>query len=75
MAEDIGPKAKAPPPQASPAKTSPAKPSVAGEFLSPQTALGNLDAGSAASLIAVASDITLIVDADGVIRDLSIQNE
>ena len=43
--------------------------------MSPQTALGEIDAGSAASLIAAASDITLIVDAAGAIRDLSIQNE
>lgn len=46
-----------------------------GGFTSPQTALGELDAGSAASLIAAASDITLIVDAAGAILDLSIQNE
>jgi len=43
-------------------------------FLSPQTSLGDLDAGSAASLIAAASDITLIVDADGVIRDTAFQS-
>ena len=43
-------------------------------FVSPQTSLGNLDAGSAASLIAAASDITLIVDADGVIRDTAFQS-
>lgn len=43
-------------------------------FLSPQTSLGDLDAGSAASLIAAASDVTLIVDADGVIRDTAFQS-
>ena len=42
-------------------------------FLSPQTSLGDLDAGSAASLIAAASDVTLIVDAAGVIRDTAFQ--
>jgi transcriptional regulator PpsR len=43
-------------------------------FISPQTSLGDLDAGSAASLIAAASDVTLIVDADGVIRDTAFQS-
>ena len=43
-------------------------------FVSPQTALGDLDAGSAASLVAAASDITLIVDLDGVIQDTAIQS-
>jgi transcriptional regulator PpsR len=70
VTEDNGHKSRNPP-----AKAPPTKPSIAGEFLSPQTALGHLDPGSAASLISVASDITLIVDADGIIRDLSIQNE
>ena len=46
-----------------------------GGFLSPKTALGDLDAGSAAALIAAASDVTLIADADGTILDMSIQNE
>ena len=44
-------------------------------FVSPRTSLGELDAASAASLIAAASDVTLILDADGVIRDLAIRNE
>ena len=48
---------------------------TAGGFISPQTALGALDAGSAAALIAAASDLTLVVDREGVILDLSIQNE
>ena len=43
-------------------------------FLSPQTTLGDLDAGEAASLIAASSDITLILEEDGTIRDLSIQS-
>jgi transcriptional regulator PpsR len=43
-------------------------------FVSPQTSLGDLDAGSAASLIAAASDVTLIVDAQGVIRDTAFQS-
>ena len=43
--------------------------------MSPATALGNLDAGSAAALIAAASDVTLVTDADGTILDMSIQNE
>lgn len=43
-------------------------------FVSPQTALGDLDASSAASLIAAASDIALVVDAGGVIVDTAIQS-
>ncbi len=43
-------------------------------FISPQTSLGDLDASSAASLIAAASDVTLIVDAGGVIRDTAFQS-
>ncbi len=43
--------------------------------MSPTTALGNLDAGSAAALIAAASDVTLVIDDAGVILDMSIQNE
>ncbi len=53
----------------------PVKTPLSGGFHSPQTALGDLDAGSAASLIAAASDVTLVVDRDGLILDLSIQNE
>jgi transcriptional regulator PpsR len=44
-------------------------------FVSPQTSLGDLDAESAATLIATASDITLIVDAGGTIRDMAFQSE
>ncbi len=43
-------------------------------FVSPQTSLGDLDAASAAALIAAASDVTLILDADGVIRDTAFQS-
>ncbi len=43
-------------------------------FVSPQTSLGDLDAGSAASLIAASSDVTLIVDAHGTIRDTAFQS-
>ncbi len=43
-------------------------------FVSPHTSLGDLDAGSAAALIAAASDVTLIVDAGGTIRDTAFQS-
>jgi len=43
-------------------------------FVSPQASLGDLDAGSAASLIAASSDVTLIVDAHGTIRDTAFQS-
>ena len=43
-------------------------------FIHPQTAVGDLDAGSAAALIAAASDVTLIVDAQGKIRDMAFQS-
>ncbi len=43
-------------------------------FVSPQTSLGDLDAGSAASLIAASSDVTLIVDPHGTIRDTAFQS-
>ena len=44
-------------------------------FVSPRTALGELDAESAADLIAAASDVTLVLDGAGVILDLVFQNE
>jgi transcriptional regulator PpsR len=44
-------------------------------FTSPKTTLGDLDAGSAATLLAAASDIALVLDADGVIRDLAVQSD
>ena len=43
-------------------------------FVSPQTSLGDLDAGSAASLVAASSDVALIVDAQGTIRDTAFQS-
>ncbi len=43
-------------------------------FVSPGTALGALDAGSAAALITAASDLTLIVDPKGIIFDTAIPN-
>jgi len=43
-------------------------------FVSPQTSLGDLDAVSAASLIAASSDVTLIVDAQGTTRDTAFQS-
>ena len=44
-------------------------------FASPGTSLGDLDAASAASLIAAASDVTLILDPDGTIRDMAFRND
>jgi transcriptional regulator PpsR len=44
-------------------------------FVSPDASLGELDAQSVATLIATASDIALIVDADGTIRDIAFQSE
>lgn len=51
------------------------KDSFRGQFASPSTALGALDTGSVAALVAASSDITVVVDADGTIRDFSIQNK
>ncbi len=44
-------------------------------FVSPDSSLGDLDAQSVATLIATASDIALILDSDGVIRDIAFQSE
>ncbi len=44
-------------------------------FVSPDSSLGELDAQSVATLIATASDVALIVDADGTIRDVAFQSE
>lgn len=44
-------------------------------FQSPDVSLGNLDAASAAALISAASDITLVLDRAGVIRDIAFQSE
>ena len=43
-------------------------------FVSPQTSLGDLDAASAATLIGASSDITLVLDGAGVIRDTAFQS-
>jgi transcriptional regulator PpsR len=44
-------------------------------FRAPKRSLGNLDAEAAATLIAASSDIALIIDAEGVIRDVSFHSE
>ena len=44
-------------------------------FASPDSSLGELDMQSVATLIATASDIALIIDSDGVIRDIAFQSE
>ena len=44
-------------------------------FVSPETSLGDLDAESAATLIAAASDIALIMDSEGTIRDMAMHAE
>ena len=44
-------------------------------FGAPRASFGDLDADAAATLIASAADVTLILDKDGVIRDLAIQSE
>jgi len=44
-------------------------------FASPDSSLGELDAQSVATLIATASDIALVLDVDGVIRDIAVQSE
>ncbi len=40
-------------------------------FGAPETTLGNLNAETAGTLLSIANDITLILDQDGVIRDLA----
>ena len=42
------------------------------QFDAPIESLDNLDAEAAASLLTAASDVALIVDAKGVVRDLSL---
>jgi transcriptional regulator PpsR len=44
-------------------------------FKAPRASLGNLDIDAAAALIAAASDVTLVLDATGVIRDIAFQSE
>jgi transcriptional regulator PpsR len=40
-------------------------------FRAPRSAIGDLDAETAATMVAAAADITLVLDADGVIRDVA----
>ncbi len=46
-----------------------------GHFITPELFLADLDADMAATLIAAAADVVLIVDATGVIRDMAFGNE
>ncbi len=41
------------------------------QFQSPQESLGDLDAKTASTVISAAADVALIIDADGVVRDLA----
>ncbi len=43
-------------------------------FRSPTSSIGQLDAEAAATLVAAAADLTLVLDAQGVIRDLAFQS-
>lgn len=45
------------------------------QFEAPAQSLGGFDAETAAALIAAAADMALVIDGDGVIRDVSISNE
>ncbi len=49
--------------------------SLANAFKAPRDTLGPLDPDAAATLITAASDISLIIDADGVIRDIAFNSE
>ena len=44
------------------------------DFVAPHETLGTFDAGLAARLTTVAADIALVIDGDGVIRDVAIAN-
>lgn len=44
-------------------------------FSTPRKSLGDLDADAAAALISAAADIALILDAEGIIRDVAFSNE
>ena len=44
-------------------------------FRAPKRTLGDLEAETAAKLIAAAADIALIVDAKGIIRDVAFSND
>jgi len=43
-------------------------------FLAPRNSLGDLDADAAASLVSAAADMALVVDEQGVIRDIAFSN-
>jgi transcriptional regulator PpsR len=45
------------------------------QFLSPKKSLGSLDVEAAAKLITAAADVALVVDGQGVIRDLAFNSE
>jgi transcriptional regulator PpsR len=44
-------------------------------FNAPESSLGDIDAEKAAALLAAASDISLIIDQEGIVRDLAISND
>jgi transcriptional regulator PpsR len=44
-------------------------------FSSPNETLGSLEPEAAATLIAAAADVALVIDADGIIRDVSLGND
>lgn len=44
-------------------------------FAAPKSSLGNLDAETAGRLITAAADVALVVDREGVIRDLALNND
>ncbi len=48
---------------------------AARQFRSPKRSLGELDAEAAAALIAIATDVALVIDASGVIRDLAVGSD
>jgi transcriptional regulator PpsR len=45
------------------------------KFITPKTSLGDLDADTASMLIAAATDLALIVDSEGIIRDLAFNSD
>ena len=49
--------------------------SIVKQFDAPKESLGNLDAEAAGMLIAASADVALVVDAQGVIRDLAFGSE
>ena len=45
------------------------------QFVSPGLFFGDLDAAAAASLIAAAADVTLVLDAAGIVRDVAVRTD